>query len=127
MLSGEEVEETELPGFVDNQQTFYCGNVAHQQLIQVTSEHVGEQAAPLFVFKHAADGVCVRAPRQITSGSVRLVLQNTKALVSEWKEPQGRNISVAACNSSQVVLAVGRVLYYLEIHSGELKQIRCLP
>ncbi|XP_023675462.1 DNA damage-binding protein 1 [Paramormyrops kingsleyae] len=93
MLSGEEVEETELPGFVDNQQTFYCGNVAHQQLIQ------------------------------ITSGSVRLVLQNTKALVSEWKEPQGRNISVAACNSTQVVLAVGRVLYYLEIHSGELKQI----
>lgn len=35
MLSGEEVEETELPGFVDNQQTFFCGNVAHQQLIQV--------------------------------------------------------------------------------------------
>lgn len=35
MLNGEEVEETELPGFVDNQQTFYCGNVAHQQLIQV--------------------------------------------------------------------------------------------
>lgn len=35
MLSGEEVEETELPGFVDNQQTFYCGNVAHNQLIQV--------------------------------------------------------------------------------------------
>jgi len=35
MLSGEEVEETELPGFVDNQQTFYCGNVAHKQLIQV--------------------------------------------------------------------------------------------
>ncbi|KAG9336354.1 hypothetical protein JZ751_002701 [Albula glossodonta] len=93
MLSGEEVEETELPGFVDNQQTFYCGNVTHQQLIQ------------------------------ITSGSVRLVMQETKALVSEWKEPQGRNISVAACNSTQVVLAVGRVLYYLEIHRGELKQI----
>ncbi|KPP66140.1 DNA damage-binding protein 1-like, partial [Scleropages formosus] len=93
MLSGEEVEETELPGFVDNQQTFYCGNVAHQQLIQ------------------------------ITSGSVRLVMQNTKTLVSEWKEPQGRNISVAACNSTQVVLAVGRVLYYLEILAGELKQI----
>lgn len=39
MLSGEEVEETELPGFVDNQQTFYCGNVAHQQLIQVRKQH----------------------------------------------------------------------------------------
>uniref|UniRef100_A0A8C4I4B0 DNA damage-binding protein 1 n=1 Tax=Dicentrarchus labrax TaxID=13489 RepID=A0A8C4I4B0_DICLA len=94
MLSGEEVEETELPGFVDNQQTFYCGNVAHQQLIQ------------------------------ITSGSVRLVLQESKALVSEWKEPQGRNISVAACNHTQVVLAVGRALYYLQILAGELKQIR---
>ncbi|KAF7655410.1 hypothetical protein LDENG_00056180 [Lucifuga dentata] len=93
MLSGEEVEETELPGFVDNQQTFYCGNVAHQQLIQ------------------------------ITSGSVRLVLQESKALVSEWKEPQGRNISVAACNHTQVVLAVGRSLYYLQILAGELKQI----
>ncbi|XP_068173872.1 DNA damage-binding protein 1 [Antennarius striatus] len=93
MLSGEEVEETELPGFVDNQQTFYCGNVAHQQLIQ------------------------------ITSGSVRLVLQDSKALVSEWKEPQGRNISVAACNHTQVVLAVGRALFYLQILVGELKQI----
>ncbi|XP_055776841.1 DNA damage-binding protein 1 [Salvelinus fontinalis] len=93
MLSGEEVEETELPGFVDNLQTFYCGNVAHQQLIQ------------------------------ITSGGLRLVMQDSKALVSEWKEPQGRNISVAACNSSQVVLAVGRALYYLQILSGELKQI----
>uniref|UniRef100_A0A8C1WSW9 DNA damage-binding protein 1 n=1 Tax=Cyprinus carpio TaxID=7962 RepID=A0A8C1WSW9_CYPCA len=89
MLSGEEVEETELPGFVDNQQTFFCGNVVHQ----------------------------------ITSVSVRLVTQDSKALVSEWKEPQGRNISVASCNSTQVVLAVGRVLYYLQILTGELKQI----
>ncbi|XP_043089547.1 DNA damage-binding protein 1 [Puntigrus tetrazona] len=93
MLSGEEVEETELPGFVDNQQTFFCGNVAHQQLIQITSV------------------------------SVRLVTQDSKSLVSEWKEPQGRNISVASCNSTQVVLAVGRVLYYLQILTGELKQI----
>uniref|UniRef100_A0A671L6S9 DNA damage-binding protein 1 n=1 Tax=Sinocyclocheilus anshuiensis TaxID=1608454 RepID=A0A671L6S9_9TELE len=93
MLSGEEGEETELPGFVDNQQTFFCGNVVHQQLIQITSV------------------------------SVRLVTQDSKALVSEWKEPQGKNISVASCNSTQVVLAVGRVLYYLQILTGELKQI----
>ncbi|XP_048462818.1 DNA damage-binding protein 1 isoform X2 [Rhincodon typus] len=93
MLNGEEVEETEMPGFVDDQQTFYCGNVAHQQLIQ------------------------------ITSGSVRLVSQEPKSLVSEWKEPNGKNISVASCNNSQVVVAVGRVLFYLEIHPKELKQI----
>uniref|UniRef100_A0A4W4DSG3 DNA damage-binding protein 1 n=1 Tax=Electrophorus electricus TaxID=8005 RepID=A0A4W4DSG3_ELEEL len=92
MLSGEEVEETELPGFVDNQQTFFCGNVAHQQLIQ------------------------------ITSGSVRLVTQDNKTLVSEWKEPQGRNISVAACNSTQVVLAVGRELCKLEMEH----EVACL-
>ncbi|XP_052008105.1 DNA damage-binding protein 1 isoform X2 [Xyrauchen texanus] len=95
MLNGEEVEETELPGFVDNQQTFFCGNVAHQQLIQITSV------------------------------SVRLVTQDSKSLVSEWKEPQGRNISVASCNSTQVVIAVGRVLYYLQILTGEIKQMSC--
>nr|XP_020647984.1 DNA damage-binding protein 1 isoform X3 [Pogona vitticeps] len=95
MLNGEEVEETELTGFVDDQQTFFCGNVAHQQLIQ------------------------------ITSASVRLVSQEPKALVSEWKEPNRKNISVASCNSCQVVVAVGRVLYYLEIHPRELKQISC--
>lgn len=51
--------------------------------------------------------------------------QDPKALVSEWKEPQGKNISVASCNSSQVVVAVGRALYYLQIHPQELRQIRC--
>ena len=35
MLSGEEVEETELAGFDADQQTFYSGNVAHDQLLQV--------------------------------------------------------------------------------------------
>ncbi|KAG8438196.1 hypothetical protein GDO86_008764 [Hymenochirus boettgeri] len=94
-LSGEEVEETELAGFVDDQQTFFCGNVAHQQLIQ------------------------------ITSASVRLVSQDPQSLVSEWKEPQERKVSVCSCNSRQVLLAVGRVLYYLEIHPGELRQISC--
>ncbi|CAJ0926367.1 unnamed protein product [Ranitomeya imitator] len=94
-LSGEEVEETDLAGFVDDQQTFFCGNVTHQQLIQ------------------------------ITSASVRLVSQDPQSLVSEWKEPQGRKVSVCSCNSRQVLLAVGRVLYYLEIHPGELKQMSC--
>lgn len=47
MLNGEEVEETELMGFVDDQQTFFCGNVAHQQLIQVTTE---KRAGPVYEF-----------------------------------------------------------------------------
>lgn len=57
---------------------------------------------------------------------MRLVSQEPKALVSEWKEPQGKNISVASCNSSQVVVAVGRALYYLQIHPQELRQVRCV-
>ena len=34
-LTGEEVEETEIPGFDDNQQTYFCGNVIGDQIIQV--------------------------------------------------------------------------------------------
>ncbi|PSN48913.1 hypothetical protein C0J52_03484 [Blattella germanica] len=37
-LNGEEVEETEIPGFVSDHQSFYCGNVDHDQVIQVTPE-----------------------------------------------------------------------------------------
>ena len=34
-LTGEEVEETEIGGFVADQQTFYTGNTEHGQIIQV--------------------------------------------------------------------------------------------
>jgi len=36
-LSGEEVEETEIEGFESDQQTFCCGNVSHDQLLQVSA------------------------------------------------------------------------------------------
>lgn len=36
-LTGEEVEETEIHGFLSDQQTFYCGNVEHGQVILGTS------------------------------------------------------------------------------------------
>ena len=36
-LSGEEVEETEVKGFENDDQTFYCANVANQQIVQVTN------------------------------------------------------------------------------------------
>ncbi|XP_048584985.1 DNA damage-binding protein 1 [Nematostella vectensis] len=92
-LSGEEVEETEIPGFSDDQQTYYSGNVTGAQLIQVTA------------------------------ASVRLVNCETRQLVSEWKHPSAKNISVASCNTEQVVAAVGSELYYIEIMPGELRQI----
>ena len=34
-LKGEEVEETEVPGLVSDQQTYFCGNVAGKNVVQV--------------------------------------------------------------------------------------------
>lgn len=91
-LSGEEVEETEIPGFLSDQQSFYCGNVDHDQIIQVTPS------------------------------SARLLSVSTKQLVSEWKQPSEKSISVVACNTAQVICATGSDLYYLEIREGDLVQ-----
>lgn len=37
MLSGEEMEETEIPGLIADQQTFFCGNVGTDTILQVTT------------------------------------------------------------------------------------------
>ncbi|CAG2068273.1 unnamed protein product, partial [Timema podura] len=89
-LNGEEVEETEIPGILSDQQSFYCGNVSHQQIIQVTPT------------------------------SARLISVDTQQLIVEWKPPDGKNIGVVACNTSQLFCASGCELYYLEICDGEL-------
>lgn len=89
-LNGEEVEETEIPGFASDQQTFFCGNVCHEQIVQIT---------PI---------------------SARLVSTQSKTLLAEWKSPTEKNISVVACNTSQIVASTGSELYYIEIHPNEL-------
>ncbi len=91
-LLGEEVEETEIPGFVSDQQTFYTGNVDFNQVIQVTPQ------------------------------SLRLVNADSKQLVDEWRPPGNRVISVTGCNFSQVVCAAGSILFYLEIKEGKILQ-----
>ncbi|XP_041365594.1 DNA damage-binding protein 1-like isoform X2 [Gigantopelta aegis] len=93
MLNGEEVEETEMAGFDGDQQTFFCGNVIGNQLIQVTP------------------------------ASVRLLSCDTKTLVGEWCHPQGKNISLASCNTTQAVIAVGSEVFYLEIVPGQIKEV----
>lgn len=40
MFNGDEVEETEFPGFISDEQTFYCGNVDKELLLQTTSSRV---------------------------------------------------------------------------------------
>ncbi|XP_050293342.1 DNA damage-binding protein 1 [Anthonomus grandis grandis] len=89
-LNGEEVEETEIGGFTCDQQTFFCGNVVHEQLLQIT---------PV---------------------SARLVSIQSKNMVSEWKPPTDKNIVVVSSNSSQLVVSTGNQLYYLEIHPNQL-------
>lgn len=91
-LAGEEVEETEIPGFLSDQQTFYCANVNNGQILQVT---------PI---------------------SARLISCESKQMVSEWKAPADKRISLVASNMTQVVCASAGEIYYIEITQGELTQ-----
>merc|ERR550532_3731904 len=91
-LVGEEVEETEIAGFLSDHQTFYTGNVGFKQVIQVTPK------------------------------SVRLVDAESKQLVDEWMPPGNRVISVTGCNFTQIVCAAGPILFYLEIKDGKIVQ-----
>uniref|UniRef100_U5EVD6 DNA damage-binding protein 1 n=1 Tax=Corethrella appendiculata TaxID=1370023 RepID=U5EVD6_9DIPT len=91
-LTGEEVEETEIPGFLSDQQTFFCANVDFNQIIQVT---------PI---------------------TARLIQSDNKSLISEWKPPDDKRIGVVACNSCQLVCASACEIYYIEICEGKLVQ-----
>ena len=46
------------------------------------------------------------------------------AIVREWKPPNGKTISKSTASNSQIMVASGCELYYLEIGEGELKQVR---
>ena len=91
-LSGEEVEETEIPGFLSDQQTFYTGNVSNSLIVQVTPS------------------------------SVRLVSADSMQMVDEWKAPGDRVISVSGCNGAQIVCATGPILFYIEVKDDKLVQ-----
>ena len=91
-LSGEEVEETEIPGFLSDQQTFYTGNVSNSLIVQVTPS------------------------------AVRLVSAESMQMVDEWKAPGDRVISVCGCNGAQIVCATGPILFYIEVREDKLCQ-----
>lgn len=91
-LTGEEVEETEIHGFLSDQQTFFCGNVDHAQILQVTPT------------------------------TARLVHASDQRLVDEWKPPEGKRIGVVACNQFQLVCASANEVFYVEIEDGRLVQ-----
>ncbi|XP_050068319.1 DNA damage-binding protein 1 [Anopheles maculipalpis] len=90
-LSGDEVEETEIPGILGDQQTFYCANVSHGQILQITPT------------------------------SARLISCDNKAMTCEWKPPDGKRIGVVAANTTQIVCASAQDVYYVEIENGKLE------
>ncbi|KAG2483888.1 hypothetical protein HYH03_017282 [Edaphochlamys debaryana] len=86
----EELDEAEIPGFDGGAQTLWCGNMASDHLVQVTSS------------------------------SVRLVECGSLALASQWTPPPGFAINVAAGSPTQVVVATGGGhLVYLEVVQRE--------
>ncbi|CAG4930678.1 unnamed protein product, partial [Parnassius apollo] len=91
-LNGEEVEETDIKGFVSDRQTFFTGNVCHDQLIQVTDE------------------------------GVRLVARGGGgwSLVAEWRVEGARALSVVACSATRVVAAAGPRLHLLAVGRASL-------
>ncbi len=62
---------------------------------------------------------------KITDTSVRLIDAETLQLTTEWKEPAGVTISLAAANSTQILVATnGAKLYLLEVGHSMLSLLR---
>lgn len=76
---GEEFEDIELEGFDLSTQSLFCGNVAHNQILQVFSSSLN-----LKLDVHLQDTYYFF---KITSTSVRLIksIGDTCMLVDEWK------------------------------------------
>jgi DNA damage-binding protein 1 len=94
-----QLAECEIPGFDAGQRTLLCANLAGGLLLQVTP------------------------------ASCRLVDGRTMQLIDEWQPPAdalavagaGAKITVAAANSTQVLLAAGRVLLLLTLAGRKLQ------
>lgn len=97
MNSEDELEETEIEGFVSDAQSLFCQDAIHDQLVQVTAS------------------------------SVRLVSAASRKLLTDWRVPTGFSIIVATANATQVFLATGGGnLVYLEIGEGSLTEVKHL-
>jgi DNA damage-binding protein 1 len=90
----DELDEAKIPGFDAEVQTVWCGNVVHDQYVQVTN------------------------------GAVRLVDCATQQLITSWTPPAGKSIVVAAASPSQVVVATGEGhVAYIEIGKQTLGEV----
>jgi len=102
-LTGDEVEEMELNGIDEDQQSFFVGNIPNSnQIIQITASSV----RLIKCLEGATE------PRSTPGG-----------LVAEWKPPgpTNKNISVATCHEAEIVCAVGCELFYLRVEGDAIK------
>lgn len=59
---------------------------------------------------------------QLTPTYARVINASEKRLVSEWRPPANKSISVVACNGGQAVCAAASDIYYLEVIDNEIFQ-----
>lgn len=77
-------------GGFDNQRTVLCANVAHSQIVQVTTK------------------------------AIRLISSIDKQLIDVWTLPGKDGMHVASNNDTHIVCAYGKILYYFEIQPNKL-------
>jgi len=87
-----QLAECEVPGFDANQRTLHCGNLAEGLVLQVTAT------------------------------SCRLVDATSLQLVDEWRLPSGAKLTVAASNSTQILLGAGKTLVLLTVQGRKFVQ-----
>eukprot|EP00123_Amoebidium_parasiticum_P014344 comp22455_c0_seq3/m.33753 comp22455_c0_seq3/g.33753 ORF comp22455_c0_seq3/g.33753 comp22455_c0_seq3/m.33753 type:complete len:759 (-) comp22455_c0_seq3:20-2296(-) len=95
-----ELEMIDVPGFVADTPTIYCGSVVDDGMLQVT-------------------------PR-----GVRLASASTRQLLSEWTVPGDRSVTVAACNGTDLLLGIGgHHIAYLTVAGGTVREVavRAMP
>ncbi|MGH0136554.1 UNVERIFIED_CONTAM: hypothetical protein FKN15_034911 [Acipenser sinensis] len=116
MLNGEEVEETELPGFVDNLQTFFCGNVAHRQLIQKETVSATSHPASVSIQSTTAIGFTLN-PSSVWFGKLGLESAVYNQIIP-------RSILMTTFEGSHYLLCAlgdGALFYFgLDVHTGVL-------
>ncbi len=110
-LQNDEIEEVELTGFDYQHQTLFCTNVTSNQYIQVN----------IFFSSYSKKNKC--SFNQITTYSIRLIGNNGQDVILEWKNDKNE-ITVASANTTQCVCASGNELFYFEIGSASLKEIK---
>jgi DNA damage-binding protein 1 len=136
-MAGEELEETEVVGFVQDQQTLYCGNAINNHIIQVTHTSLLIHSFTAFIRSYMHSEIhsklltlCVFNALQITPKGVHLIDATKQQLADKWTPPtnqSGSLINVCSCNTHQILVSVGgKNLHLLEINNSKLQHIKSL-